>query len=74
MTEKVLGFKEKDVLDNPLWVRLIIDKTSLVPVVSIEWLENYQKDTFMIGQKDKDLLSDAKKESLRGRDTQGAKK
>ena len=43
MTEKVLGFKEKDAsLENPgIW---IIDMNKLVPVVSVEWLEKYCKD------------------------------
>ncbi len=39
----------------------ILDSSKLVPVVSVEWLEKYQEDHFMIGQKDKDLLVAARR-------------
>jgi len=51
MSEKVLGFKEKDSdkfeerLNFP--AEITIDENKLVPVVSVEWLEKYCKNNFI---------------------------
>lgn len=43
MSEKVLGFKEKDAWDD--WIKdepaLKVEERKLVPVVSLEWLKEY---------------------------------
>lgn len=49
MTEKVLGFKEKDALqdNHDLFfdeASLVIPKSKLVPVVSLEWLEKTMEE------------------------------
>jgi len=49
MSEKVLGFKEKDAdiiltgVGKEVWTQINIDENNFVPVVSLEWLERYCK-------------------------------
>ena len=50
MSEKVLGFKETDAeprgigIEGFVWEHYTIGKKQLVPVVSLEWLEEWCKE------------------------------